>query len=384
MKVLIATPLYPPEIGGPATYSKILADELPKRAVEVEILSFSEVRPLPKIVRHIAYFLRCIGKGRDCEIIYAQDPVSVGFPAVLAAKLMRKRFILKVVGDFAWEQYQQMENVKISSSADPSSGGKVQNGNSKLTNLEEFQDERFDWKTEVRRKVERYVARQAEKVIVPSEYLKEILIKWGVRPEKIIVIYNAFEPAGNLPPKEELRTKFGLTGKVLISAGRLVPWKGFVELIRAVRDLRTEFPDLKLFIAGDGPDMGRLVDLISDLQITDQVSLLGELSRRDLLERVKAADTFVLNTGYEGFSHILLEVALIGTPIITTDVGGNKEFLRDFSAVKVGYNNREDLKRAIREVLKNLSAVPRDLSGKATTKFTRDRLISETKNALLK
>src|SRR3989344_6965870 len=100
-KVLIATPLYPPEIGGPATYASVLEKELPKRGIEVEVLAFREVRSLPKIVRHGAYFLRCIAKGRDCDIIFAQDPVSVGLPALLASKFMRKRFIVKIVGDYA-------------------------------------------------------------------------------------------------------------------------------------------------------------------------------------------------------------------------------------------------------------------------------------------
>ena len=48
MKILIATPLYPPDIGGPATYAKILEDELPKQGVTVSVVSFHVVRHLPK------------------------------------------------------------------------------------------------------------------------------------------------------------------------------------------------------------------------------------------------------------------------------------------------------------------------------------------------
>ena len=52
MKVIIATPLYPPEIGGPATYAEILVHELPKRGIEIELVKFSDVRHLPKLIRH--------------------------------------------------------------------------------------------------------------------------------------------------------------------------------------------------------------------------------------------------------------------------------------------------------------------------------------------
>ena len=93
-KILIATGLYPPEVGGPATYSKLLFDTLPKHGFEVTVVSFGEVRRLPKGIRHVFYFFKIIKKGRYTDCIFAQDPVSVGLPAFLAARLLRKRFLL--------------------------------------------------------------------------------------------------------------------------------------------------------------------------------------------------------------------------------------------------------------------------------------------------
>ena len=102
MKILIATGLYPPQIGGPATYSKLLKDELPKHGIDTEILPFREVRKWPKIVRHFIYFLKVLQKGRNVDVVFAQDPVSVGLPAMLASKILGKIFLLKIVGDYAW------------------------------------------------------------------------------------------------------------------------------------------------------------------------------------------------------------------------------------------------------------------------------------------
>ncbi len=82
MKILIATGIYPPDIGGPATYSKLLKDELPGRGIDVQVLSFGQVRHLPKIIRHFSYLLKILKLGRGVDVIYAQDPVSVGFPAL--------------------------------------------------------------------------------------------------------------------------------------------------------------------------------------------------------------------------------------------------------------------------------------------------------------
>ncbi len=102
MRILIATGIFPPDIGGPATYSKLLFDELPKRGFEVDVLSFGEVRKFPKIVRHFIYFLKVLSLGRKSDIIFVQDPVSVGLPVCIASKILRKKFALKIVGDYAW------------------------------------------------------------------------------------------------------------------------------------------------------------------------------------------------------------------------------------------------------------------------------------------
>ena len=60
MKLLITTGLFPPDIGGPATYSKILAEELSIRGVRVAVLSFGLVRKLPRFIRHLVYFFKVI------------------------------------------------------------------------------------------------------------------------------------------------------------------------------------------------------------------------------------------------------------------------------------------------------------------------------------
>src|SRR3972149_3635989 len=119
MRILIATGIYPPDVGGPAGYSALLEKELPKRGVAVKILSFGWYRGYLKILRHFIYFLRVIKLGRDCDIIYAQDPVSVGLPAIFASKYLGKKFAIKIVGDYAWEQGIQRFGVKelLSSSA---------------------------------------------------------------------------------------------------------------------------------------------------------------------------------------------------------------------------------------------------------------------------
>ncbi len=329
MKILIATGIYPPDVGGPATYSKLLKDELPKHGIDVQVLSFGQVRYLPKILRHLTYFIKTLKKGREVDVIYALDPVSVGLPSILASKILGKRFILKMVGDYAWEQYQQKEGIRF-------------------VTPEGFQNMKVDLISSLRRKIERHVGKKADRIVVPSNYLKKIVMMWGVKEEKIKVVYNAVALKDAIESKEELRKKFEIKGSIIFSAGRLVPWKGFELLIEIMKDL----PDSKLLIAGEGPLREKLEKKIKDLDLKNKVKLVGRLEQDDLLKKIKASDLFVLNTGYEGLSHQLLEVMKVGTPIITTEVGGNPEVIENNKdGILVGYNDKEAIVSAISSIL---------------------------------
>lgn len=370
MKILICTGIYYPDIGGPATYSKLLFDELPKKGVFVEVLSFGEVRRLPKIIRHYAYYKRVKKIARNFDVIYVQDPVSVGLPTALACEKQNKKFVLKVVGDYAWEHYQnQKSNLKSQ--------------NEEFIYPERFWNIKFDLKTELLKRIEKFVAERAEKIVVPSKYLKNIVKGWGVDENKISVIYNAFSPADIVEEKYSLRIRFKITGITIFSVGRLVPWKGFETLIEIMKELPN---NTRLLIAGDGPDYEKLQNKIKNLNLGNRVFLLGRLEHDDLLKKIKASDIFVLNTGYEGFSHQLLEVMNVGTPIITTDVGGNPEIIKnEKDGLLVGYDNKEQIKEAILKLAGNRVLADR-LAKNAKDKvknFDQEKMLEEIKDFLL-
>lgn len=371
-RLLIATPLFPPEIGGPATYSKLLVDELPQRGIGVRVVPFRLVRHLPKILRHIAYFWRVLTRSRGSDVIFAQDPVSVGLPALAAARVGRKKFILKIVGDYAWEQYQ-VKNEKR----------KTKNDSIKLKTIEEFQKEKYDIVTEVRRRVQRFVARRAVRVIVPSEYLRGIVARWEVTPDKIEVVYNAFSPFGGSVSKEEARRRLGIAGDsfVLVSAGRLVPWKGFRQLIEAMPLIRKEIPSARLFIVGSGPEESALRMRIQELELGDSVVLGGGVAHDTLLLYLRAGNVFVLNSSYEGFSHTLLEAMAMEIPIVTARTGGNEGVVEDgVNGLVVEYDNRRRIVAAVERILTD-KKLQSDLVAGAKRKlgeFSKEKMVNQT------
>ncbi|HEY4517282.1 MAG TPA: glycosyltransferase family 4 protein, partial [Candidatus Paceibacterota bacterium] len=311
VRLVIATPLFPPEIGGPATYSKLLLDHLPRDIFSVTIVRFGSVRGLPKIVRHISYFFLLLIRSWRSDIIYAQDPVSVGLPTFLVAILLRKKLLLRLGGDYAWEQATQRFGV-----SEP---------------LDDFAKRREGYPFFVRllKWVERTVASGAELIIVPSNYLKGVVTAWGIPAQKIKTIYSVFEPPRLSGNRAVLRGILQFEGQLLMSVGRLVPWKGFKALIESMPEVLRTFPDAKLFIIGDGPQEQELLKTISKLHLEEAVALAKPVPHDILLRYIEAADVFVLNTRYEGFSHQLLEAMAVGTAIITTAAGGNAELVTE-------------------------------------------------------
>ncbi|MBU2219306.1 hypothetical protein KKG15_02345, partial [Patescibacteria group bacterium] len=83
MRILIATGIYPPDIGGPATYAKNLADEFLRRGCGVKVITYSIEKKLPLGIRHFVYFLKTIFNFRKTSVIIALDTFSVGLPSVL-------------------------------------------------------------------------------------------------------------------------------------------------------------------------------------------------------------------------------------------------------------------------------------------------------------
>lgn len=329
MRLLIATPLYPPEPGGPATYAKILETELPARGVQVALLKFAQVRKYPKVLRHFAYFVLLLRAGKDADAILALDPVSTGFPAMLAARLLRKPFFVKIVGDYAWEQGTQRYGVRVT--------------------LDEFvYMQHVPFQVRTFRAIQTMVAKSAALRIVPSVYLQNIVATWGIPANDITVIYNAMqeEALGLLPERIANAPR-----PRVVSVGRLVPWKGMSGIIDAVTRVREAVPGAVLAIAGDGPERDTL-ERYAHVRLGDAGHILGRLTHADTLALIKDADVFVLNSTYEGLSHLLIEALALGKPVIATNVGGNPELIEDGkNGLLIPLGDREALTDAITHLL---------------------------------
>jgi glycosyltransferase involved in cell wall biosynthesis len=145
-----------------------------------------------------------------------------------------------------------------------------------------------------------------------------------------VCVYNIVDDRNSCSRMEEPVEHEWLLHKdcpVLVAAGRLAPWKGFADLIRAVKELSRK-RRTRLLILGDGPLRSELEALIVDLCLTDVVSLQGYVENP--LKFFARADIFVLSSHVEGLPNVLIEAMMCGcTPVSTDCPTGPREVLQD-------------------------------------------------------
>lgn len=350
MKIVLASGIYPPDIGGPATYSQLIAREFSKQGIDVNLICYSDkkiflndkkepflitriLRGYIKPARYFLYFINLLRIAKNADVIYAQGPLATGLPTMFANKILKKKFVIKIVGDYAWEQGVNQFGIKDL--------------------IEAFQTKKYSRQVELIRIIQKTVVKSADKVIVPSEFLKRIVKYWGIDDKKIEVVYNAFSELKEIRPVK-------LDGDVIITAGRLEPWKGFDLLKEIMPGLKKENPKFKLVI-------------------------VTKMPHKELMGHFKASKMFVLNSGYEGLPHIILEAMACELPVITTNVCGNPELVQDnYNGLLVEYNNKKQIKEAILKLWEDKRLQKKFIeNGKKTLeKFTLEKMIKKTLKAL--
>jgi glycosyltransferase involved in cell wall biosynthesis len=312
MKLLIVTGIFPPDIGGPATYVPTLAHALVERGHEVCVLTLSDyddhqdgvyayhvsrvVRGLFKPLRWVKTVAMVIRLGRSVDVFFA---CGLSMEAVLGNAFIRKPLVMRVVGDVAWERARARRECD--------------------EDFETFQKTRHSFRTRLVQWLQRWWILQADCVVTPSRYLARWVASNGVRDEKIVVIHNAVESHGCLEPMRS-----GLNTPITVATvGRLLSLKRVDGIIEVVARLE----GVGLVVVGDGPEKPSLERLARELGVQGRVFFAGRLSNRESLRLMKSCDFLVLNSNHEGFPFVLLEAMSVGLPVIATAVGGVPEIV---------------------------------------------------------
>ena len=200
-----------------------------------------------------------------------------------------------------------------------------------------------------------HAVNRAARVFSVSESLRQLLIAHGASPQQIEVVGNGVDTT-RFAPQDRAASRNSLdipaTACVLVSVGGLVPRKGFHRVIEVLPQIRQAYPELIFLVVGgasaEGNNRPELERQVQALGLQDCVRFLGPRRPDELSAILSAADVFVLATSNEGWANVFLEAMACGLPVVTTDVGGNKEVVSDDNlGIVVPFGDREALRQAI-------------------------------------
>ncbi|QDZ28996.1 glycosyltransferase family 4 protein [Noviherbaspirillum sp. UKPF54] len=174
----------------------------------------------------------------------------------------------------------------------------------------------------VQRAMIRWAAKRAAGIITVCQALKEAMLDLNLDGSHITPLRNGVDLKLFRPTdRQRARAELGLQGFTLLSVGQLITHKGHALVIEALRSM----PDVRLLIAGTGPDRDSLESLARRLGVLDRVRFLSAIPHADLKRYYGAADALVLASSREGWANVLLESMACGTPVIASNVWGTPE-----------------------------------------------------------
>ena len=345
-KILIITLEFPPQVGGIATYVQDFAAALPPdnivvlapKSTQPDNYPFKVIRKKllarfwwPRWLKLTWHVLRIIKK-ENIEIILLHHVLPVGYAALIACWIKKIPFII----------FSHGTDIAAAS--------------------------RRPWK----RLMVKMVCRSAEQIVMNSESLKRrFLIKFGQFRTKIAVVYpcpnKIFSEPVPATQINDIANRLAIGGrKVILSVARMVDGKGFPHMVRVIKEVADQVPNITWLIIGTGPKLAEIIDLVQKNSLQNIVRFVGEIPHSDLPNYFQASTLFALlthpdNGQEEGLGLVFLEAAASGLPCIAGKSGGVEEAVVNGQTGFVFdvYQNQKSISEGIVSLLTNESLAKR-------------------------
>ena len=328
MKVILATGIYPPEIGGPATYCRALAEEFSKRGWDVIVVTYARKHQAPStkhqknsklqseswsvisisktfpIIRWFLYARTLRTHAHDADAVIAFSSVSAGVPLWLA-HLKKPKKILRLGGDFFWERYTDRRGMK----------GLRAWYESKTT-----AQQAANW-------VMNTLLRKFDHIVFSTEFQKKIYEEnyWGLSLVSVIENAVSFPSMGAIHRRRSSQLK-------LLFMGRFVGFKNLEALVEAVGALRQgsgQAPhamplhsQCMLTFVGDGPMKARLQSLVQKLNLESAIHFLAPVHGQEKTNLFEKYDLMIIPSLTEISPNVALEADDAGLPVLLTEQTG--------------------------------------------------------------
>jgi glycosyltransferase involved in cell wall biosynthesis len=187
--------------------------------------------------------------------------------------------------------------------------------------------------------VTRYTLRRSAAMIGDCDTIRNLAVAYGMDPERIVTFpwganIEKYSP-GKSKPQISVRQRLGWDENtfVLLSTRNWAPLYGVDDLARAFVSVARKRPELRLFMLGNGPLAPTIRRIIQQGSAMEQVQFPGQVSQAKLPDFYRAADLYISTSHSDGTSISLLESLASGTPVLLSDIPGNKEWIRQSGEV---------------------------------------------------
>jgi len=186
----------------------------------------------------------------------------------------------------------------------------------------------------------KYIKPQEGELIALSDFIADEFCKnYRVTPAQVIP--TGIDPA--IFGKQAANRDIDIFG-----AGSLIPLKQYHLFVNIVSVLRYMFPNIKAVICGNGPEMETLKTMIDNLDLGNNITLMGELPHTDVLKLMRRTKVFVHTSAYEGFGVVCLEALYAGAQVVS--------FMRPMNAAIKNWHfayMQDDMVEIIKGILEN-------------------------------
>ena len=233
-------------------------------------------------------------------------------------------------------------------------------------------------------KSDRLLLSNANKIITVSYQLcNDVKKQYNIPEEKLIVIPNGININKFRPTNvDDLREKLNLSGKVILTVGRIEKQKGYHLLLKILPDILKNH-DVKLVIVGTGSYLPNLKKMAVKLDISDKVIFTGKVSDNDLLKYYNLADIFAFPTlRMEGLPLVILEAMACEIPVVASRIGGIPTVIENGrDGFLIEPSNLKELKDKILMLLEDerlAKRIGKNARSKVVKKFSVDKMIDDT------
>jgi glycosyltransferase involved in cell wall biosynthesis len=290
-RILIATGIYPPAIGGPAEYAKNIEGVWRKEGYKVTVKYFSFEHKLPSGLRHLFFLTRSFYSIWRADFILVLDTFSVAVPISIGCRILNKKYIIRTGGDFLWESYVERTKKKVL-----------------FKNFYNTEIDNFTPKENFIFKLTKWVLKNADKIIFSTEWQKNIWqAPYSIDISKTKIVENFYG---------EHISNVGYRSKTFIGATRELVWKN-------LDTLKTVFSNQKIVASGTKLDTGtsnynEFTQRIKESYAVILVSL-GDISPNMILDAIRYEKPFII-TNEIGIYDRIHDIAIFVDPLNTEEI----------------------------------------------------------------